>query len=100
MAQSWARSSITERLDAMLDDSQRANGFSEPEMVTVLILRETIENNAVSLVKCLLNNQVPMKAGHFKMATQNTLYRILQAFLDHGWDINRPINSYTPPALA
>ena len=80
----------------MLYDSQCANGFPKPETVTVLILREAIENNAVSLVKCLLDNQVPMKAGHFKMATQNTSYQILQAFLDHGWDITPQLTHIRP----
>ncbi|KAJ5963496.1 uncharacterized protein N7479_003372 [Penicillium vulpinum] len=41
-----------------------------------------------------------MSARLFMKATQNTSYQILQAFLDHGWDINTPIDSNTPPGLA
>jgi hypothetical protein len=67
---------------------------------TCLLLSEAVNHNLVSVVECLLDFHVPINAQLFLIATRNTSYRILEAFLHHGWDINTPIDSYTPPALA
>ncbi|PYI32281.1 ankyrin [Aspergillus indologenus CBS 114.80] len=67
---------------------------------TVPILDEAIERDLAEVVETLLTYQVPMNAELFLKATRNTSYRILQAFLHHGWDINTPVSPYTPPALA
>lgn len=66
----------------------------------VPILSEAIEQSLVEVVEALLDCHVPMNSVLFLKATRNTSYQILQAFLNHGWDINTPIDSYTPPALA
>lgn len=36
----------------------------------------------------------------FRYATELKSYDILQAFLNHGWDINTPVDSLNLPALA
>jgi hypothetical protein len=64
------------------------------------VLYEAIENKLSEVVSCLLDNHVPMNSQLFMKATEDTSYQILQEFLNHGWDINTPISSNDPPALA
>lgn len=66
--------------------------------VTVLV--DAVTNNWPSVVQCLLDHGVPMSPGLFLTATKAKSYEILACFLDHGWDINTPINMFIPPALA
>ncbi|KAJ5819839.1 hypothetical protein N7474_005430 [Penicillium riverlandense] len=70
------------------------------EVTTGPVLYEAIVNNSFEVVSCLLDNQVPMNSQLFMKATEDTSYQILQEFLNHGWDINTPISSNDPPALA
>jgi hypothetical protein len=64
------------------------------------VLSDAVNNNSAQTVACLLDYGLPTSSGLFQVATQAKSYDILQAFLDHGWSINAPINFLTPPALA
>jgi hypothetical protein len=44
--------------------------------------------------------QKSMDEHLFRYATELKSYDILQAFLNHGWDINTPVDSLNLPALA
>ncbi|KAI9375580.1 ankyrin repeat-containing domain protein [Aspergillus egyptiacus] len=63
---------------------------------TAPILSEAIENDSVDVVEALLDCDVPMNIQLFLKATRNTSYRILDAFLHHGWDIS-PTGSLGTP---
>ncbi|RHZ62026.1 ankyrin repeat domain-containing protein [Aspergillus thermomutatus] len=96
-----ALSGNIERLYATLSQLRESSIDDETfEAKTVPVLYKAIEDNSLEVVECLLDNQVPMNPWLFMKATENTSYQILQAFLNHGWDINAPIDSNTPPALA
>ena len=88
-----------ERIGAILTEWQAdsKDGFTQNP---VPILREAIDRDLAEVVECFLNHHVPMNSMLVLEATRNTSYRILQAVLDNGWDINEPISSYEPPALA
>lgn len=96
-----AFSGHVERVRAILSEWRETPGddklFAEN---TVPVLSEAIERDLAEVVESLLAYHVPMNSELFLKATRNTSYRILEAFLHHGWDINTPINLYTPPALA
>lgn len=64
------------------------------------LLREAVETNSSSLVYCFLENHVQINSQLVVKATMNTSYQTLEAFLNNGWDINAPVDSNTPPALA
>lgn len=64
------------------------------------VLSSAVANNQVACVIYLLDEGVPVNQEVFLYATKRKLYPILQAFLEHGWDINTPISPLTPPALA
>ena len=66
----------------------------------VIALADAVVNNWTPTVTFLLDQGMPMNQQLFVYATQTKSYKILQAFLDHGWDINTPTNLITPPALA
>ncbi|KAK2763316.1 hypothetical protein FQN54_009952 [Arachnomyces sp. PD_36] len=53
-----------------------------------------------SAVKTLLGQGAPMKEHHFLEATRRGAVDILQSYLDNGWDINTPMDTHNPPALA
>jgi hypothetical protein len=96
-----ALSGNIERIRAIL--SEWRGHFADNELfveITVPILSDAIEHNSVKVVEALLDCHVPMNPLLVLKATRNTSYQILQAFFNHGWDINTPIDSYTPPALA
>lgn len=63
-------------------------------------LADAVVNNWTQTVTLLLDQGMPMNQTLFIYATQSKAYKILHAFLDHGWDINTPGNLITPPALA
>ncbi|KAL9103918.1 MAG: hypothetical protein Q9163_001066 [Psora crenata] len=62
-------------------------------------LAATIMHDHVSVAAYLLSHGVRMNISHFKLAVERKSYSILQLFLDSGWDINEPINWFTPPPL-
>lgn len=96
-----ALSGHVERLRAILSGWRETHGDDNVLAEnTVPVLSEAIERDLAEVVESLLVYQVPMNSELFLKATRNTSYQILQAFLHHGWDINTPINPYTPPALA
>lgn len=64
------------------------------------LLREAVETNSFQVVHFFLENHVPMNSQFVLRATMNTSYQTLEVFLNHGWDINTPLDWVTPPALA
>lgn len=63
-------------------------------------LSAAVTNNQVATVAYLLDQGVPMNQELFLYATESKSYQILQVFLEHRWDINTPVDSLRPPALA
>jgi hypothetical protein len=63
-------------------------------------LYNAIITNDDSAVKGLLRQGALMKKEHFLEATNCGSINILQIFLDNGWDINTPVDTHNPPALA
>lgn len=55
-------------------------------------LYEAIKEGNATMITHLLDSGAPMNFGLFSMAVQNKQYDGLQAFLDHGWDINTGSN--------
>ncbi|KAJ5718859.1 uncharacterized protein N7483_009941 [Penicillium malachiteum] len=64
------------------------------------LFRDAIEKNEFQLVDCYLRNYASINSQLIVKATRNTSYQILELFLNYGWDINMPIDSYSPPAIA
>ena len=96
-----ALSGDVERVRAVLSEWRETPGDDKVFVENAVpILCEAIEHDLAEVVESLLIYQVPMNSELFLKATRKTSYPILQAFLHHGWDINTPINPYTPPALA
>lgn len=83
--ETWQASPVAKRLPI--------DGFT-------VVLYEAVINQSTETVTCLLDYGLPMTAELFLAATQAESYGILQAVLDHGWDINTPMNLLTLPALA
>ncbi|KAJ5741110.1 hypothetical protein N7493_000982 [Penicillium malachiteum] len=67
---------------------------------TIPFLHDAVEKNEVRLVDCFLKNNVSINSQLVVKATTNTAYQILEVFLNYGWNINTPINLYSPSALA
>lgn len=67
---------------------------------TVSLLGEAVENASYRLVECFLQGHVPLNSQHVITATANSSYQMLETFLGYGWDINAPINTDIPTALA
>lgn len=90
-----------EGLRATLSDWREGHGIDELFIQnTAILLSEAVDHNFFEVAECLLDFHVPMNTNLFLKATRNTLYRILTAFLHHGWDINAPVDPFTPSALA
>ncbi|KAJ5249113.1 hypothetical protein N7468_000564 [Penicillium chermesinum] len=70
------------------------------EAETIPILHEAIRNDSFRVIDYLLDQKVPMRPFLFQEATKNTSYRVLESFLNHGFDINTPIDTNNPPAIA
>ncbi|KAJ9293833.1 hypothetical protein DTO271G3_7460 [Paecilomyces variotii] len=64
------------------------------------LLFTAVRNNQVATVAYFLDQGVPMNQELFLYATESKSYQMLQVFLEHGWDINTPVDSLRPPALA
>lgn len=67
---------------------------------TIPLLYEAVENNSLDLIRCFLENHVPLHSQLVVKATRNTSYQVLEAFLANGWDINAPVNWATPAPLS
>ena len=63
------------------------------------VLCAALENHQVGVVSFLLDQAVPMREFLLQRAAQLRSIEALQAFIDHGWDINTPCGLFTPPAL-
>jgi len=58
-----------------------------------------IQNNHISVGSYLLSKGVPFNISHIILAIKQKSYAFLQLFMSHGWDINKPIGSASPPPL-
>lgn len=65
----------------------------------VVALAAAVNNQHVPVISYLLAQGVPLNIGMFVCATKLKSIAMLQLFLDHGWDINEPIDRITPPPL-
>ena len=66
-------------------------------------LRDVVGNNREDLVTMLMSLGFEITESVMSMTLHQTRERrrtnILNTFLDCGWDIDRPINAYCPPAI-
>lgn len=90
--------SATGNLDAVQRILSQDHGL--PPETLCPALAAAVLNSQVTIVTYLLDHDVPMNQGLFLFATESKSFQILQAFLDHGWDINTPVDALRPPALA
>ncbi len=63
------------------------------------VLNEAIRWNRPEIIAYLLSNGVPLEKVHCYRATEVKSAAVYEVFLQHGWDINRPLDIYEPPAL-
>lgn len=47
----------------------------------------------------LLDRDVPMSMNHFALATRMKRYKIVDDFIQRGWDIDTHVDSLTPSCL-
>lgn len=59
-----------------------------------------VESDQVAVVAYLLGRGAVVTEGLVLLATESRSRGILQLFFEHGWDINKPIDFFRPPALA
>ncbi|KAJ9386285.1 hypothetical protein DTO063F5_3799 [Paecilomyces variotii] len=78
----------------------QAKSPGDPVQMLITALSAAVVNNRPPVVRYLLGQGVPVNEHLFRYATESKFYDILQAFLDHGWNINTPFDSLNPPALA
>lgn len=62
------------------------------------MVQATKQNNA-QFIKELLHRGMPVDPLYVLEAIKMKAKDALEAFLDHGWDINRPISELKPPML-
>jgi len=62
-------------------------------------LVEAVRNNHVSVVTYLLSRGLKLNSGLVEIGMINRSTEMLQVFLDHGWDINKPRERSLPPPL-
>lgn len=94
-----AGSGNIEKIRAILSEWREHSADSELFVENAVpVLSDAIEHDSVEVVESLLEYHVPMNPLLVLKATRNTSYRILQALFNHGWDINTPIDPYTPPS--
>jgi hypothetical protein len=58
-----------------------------------------LTNDDYSIASYMLSQDCPFGIHHFVYVVEKKSYPFMQLFLDHGLDINTPINSATPPPL-
>ncbi|KAB8356452.1 hypothetical protein FH972_024035 [Carpinus fangiana] len=62
-------------------------------------LADAVQGNHVSVAAILLEHGLKLQTSHLRTAVQGRRFEMLQMFLGHGWEINRPLGKSTPPAL-
>lgn len=102
--QQLATAGATGNLDALQTffsqwQSKTLSSRSQPETICPA-LSAAVRNNQVATVTYLLDQGVPVNQELFLYATESKLYQVLDIFLQHGWDINTPVDFIRPPALA
>lgn len=63
------------------------------------ILTEAIQGKQSEIISYLLSARVPLEKVHCYKATEVKSTAVYEVFLQNGWDINRPLDIYEPPAL-
>jgi hypothetical protein len=58
-----------------------------------------VNNGQAPAVAFLLDRGAGLKQGVFLRAAESKSYRILELFLEHGFDINTPMGFFQPPPL-
>ncbi|KAK3635925.1 hypothetical protein LTR56_014463 [Elasticomyces elasticus] len=59
-----------------------------------------VQHGWKDIVEYLLSEGMTVHATHIKVATNNRDTTVLELLFRHGWDINKPLHSGHPPALA
>ncbi len=63
------------------------------------VLTEAIQGKQSEIISYLLSAGVPLEKVHCYKATEVKSTAVYEVFLQNGWDINRPLDIYEPPAL-
>lgn len=94
-----------QEVQAIIDRWRRDYGtfkstpFEVEHMTFQEALHVAIENRQPSAVSCLLDQGFPIDFRAVELAVHIRSTIILQIFLDHGWDINKPISFFSPSSL-
>jgi hypothetical protein len=73
-------------------------GFSLLELWPVLL--SAVQSARPKIIKLLLSRGLVMNEMYISQAILTPSKEVFQAFLESGWDINAPLNSFHPPMLA
>jgi len=78
----------------------RAQGSHHPKLYKFdCALNEAIQWKQPEIVSYLLSAGVPLEKVHCYKATEVKSTAVYEVFLQNGWDINKPLDIYEPPAL-
>jgi len=89
-------SKVQEALDSYL----REQGSHDPKLYKFdCVLTEAIQWKQSEIISFLLSAGVPLEKVHCYKATEVKSTAVYEVFLQNGWDINRPLDIYEPPAL-
>lgn len=87
---------VQENLDSYL----RGQGSQNPKLYQFdRVLNEAIRWKRPEIIFYLLSAGVPLEKVHHYRATEVKSTAVYEVFLQNGWDINRPLDNYEPPAL-
>ena len=65
----------------------------------ICCLSTAIDNDKASILSYLLSQKIPFNRYLIESAIEKRSTSLLQAFLDNGWDINKPVSESVPPLL-
>jgi len=78
----------------------QAQGSHDPKLYKFdCVLNEAIQWKQSEIISYLLSTGVPLEKVHCYKATEVKSAAVYEVFLQNGWDINRPLDIYEPPAL-
>ncbi len=88
------------KVQEALDSYLRAQGSQNPKLYKFdCVLNEAIQWKQSEIISYLLSTGVPLEKVHCYKATEVKSTAVYEVFLQNGWDINRPLDIYEPPAL-
>lgn len=88
------------KVQEALDFYLRAQGSQDPKLYRFdCVLNEAIQWKQSEIISYLLSAGVPLERMHCYKATEVKSTAVYEVFLQNGWDINRPLDIYEPPAL-